>query len=310
MSISASSTEGGSNAILGVLPLRRHMLMLAAAAVFSGPRASAAAGLPQVSPVTVLPQLSPDQSAYDPSDPELRAAAALLQEALNAPDVRREEELWTQVIEKYGGLDRNWVPDVVGRAWGNRGNARSRQGRLPEALSDYNAAIALCPWSVDPVLNRGVALEALGRFEEACADYRSVLAASPGDPSAWNNLGNASAGLGRWDEAVEYFGRAASLAPSFSFASANQALAMYQVGQRDPAMRQMRTLLRRYPDFADMRAALAAALWAAGREGEAETTWERVEDSRYRDVSWLSKQRRWPPSLVEAMNSLLTLKSV
>ncbi len=59
------------------------------------------------------------------------------------------------------------MPDVVGRAWGNRGNARARQGRLQEALADYNASIALCPWSVDPVLNRGVALEALGRFEGA-----------------------------------------------------------------------------------------------------------------------------------------------
>lgn len=64
----------------------------------------------------------------------------------------------------YGGLDRPWVPDVVGRAWGNRGNARARQGKLEAALSDYNTSIALCPWSVDPLLNRGVALEAMGRF--------------------------------------------------------------------------------------------------------------------------------------------------
>jgi hypothetical protein len=37
------------------------------------------------------------------------------------------------------------------------------QGRLSAALDDYAAAMARCPWSVDPVLNRGVALEALGR---------------------------------------------------------------------------------------------------------------------------------------------------
>lgn len=43
----------------------------------------------------------------------------------------------------------------------------------------------------------------------------------------------------------------------------------------------MRTLLRRYPDFPDMRAALAAAQWAAGREGDAETNWQRVEDPRW-----------------------------
>lgn len=45
--------------------------------------------------------------------------------------------------------------------------------------------------------------------------------------------------------------------------------------------REMRALLRRYPDFPDMRAALAAAQWAAGREGDAETNWQRVEDPRW-----------------------------
>lgn len=45
--------------------------------------------------------------------------------------------------------------------------------------------------------------------------------------------------------------------------------------------REMRSLLRRYPDFPDMRAALAAAQWAAGREGDAETNWQRVEDPRW-----------------------------
>ncbi|KAL4525194.1 hypothetical protein Ndes2526A_g07274 [Nannochloris sp. 'desiccata'] len=109
--------------------------------------------------------LAPDQSLYDAADPRLRAAAALVQDAL-----------------KRGRY-------VVGRAWGNRGNARARQGKLQEALSDYNTAIKLCPWSVDPVLNRGVTLEALERFPEAIADYKAVLKVAPDDPSAWNNYG-------------------------------------------------------------------------------------------------------------------------
>lgn len=49
---------------------------------------------------------------------QLRAAAQLLQDALNAQDVRQEEALWTKIIQEYGGLDSNWVPDLVGRAWG------------------------------------------------------------------------------------------------------------------------------------------------------------------------------------------------
>lgn len=68
--------------------------------------------------------------------------------------LQEEERLWTELIEKYGSSDAIWKADVVGRAYGNRGNARSRQGKMEEALSDFGEAIALCPWSVDPLLNR------------------------------------------------------------------------------------------------------------------------------------------------------------
>lgn len=84
------------------------------------------------------------------SDRQLQLSADLLLRLL----LQVEEELFTRVIDQYGDSDAKWKADVVGRALGNRGNARSRQGRLDEALSDYNQSIELCPWSVDPVLNR------------------------------------------------------------------------------------------------------------------------------------------------------------
>ena len=65
-----------------------------------------------------------------------------------------EERLWTELINKYDGSTAPWRADIVGRAYGNRGNARSRQGKMDIALVDYNRAIQICPWSVDPVLNR------------------------------------------------------------------------------------------------------------------------------------------------------------
>ena len=77
---------------------------------------------------------------------------------LNHPGVQEEERLFTQLIDKYrpsvGKTDTPWAADVVGRAIGNRGNARSRQGDFNAAIRDYNEAMVLCPWSVDPMLNR------------------------------------------------------------------------------------------------------------------------------------------------------------
>lgn len=288
---------------------RRHALLSAAAAVFLAQSPTTAWAL-DIPPSAIDLSRAPDQSSYDPADPELRAAANLLQKALNATDVKSEEALWTELINTYSDVKADWVPDIVGRALGNRGNARTRQGRLEAAIGDFNAAIKLCPWAVDPVLNRGVALEGLRRWEDAIADYKAVLAAAPNDPSAWNNLGNPNAALGRWDVAEKCFGKAAALAPEFAFAAGNQALALFQLGQTDQAVRQMRSLLRRYPDFDDMRAALALALWEIGKLGDAETNWQRVEDPRYKSAQWLKEERHWPPRLLKDLEAFKRIVAV
>eukprot|EP00899_Mesostigma_viride_P024606 jgi/Mesvir1/532/Mv11393-RA.1 len=243
-------------------------------------------------------------------DKDLKDAYDLFQKALQVGDLADEERIWSKIIETYGNRpDEPFLKDIVARAAGNRGNARSRQGRLAEAIEDYNLAIALAPYAADPVLNRGVALEALGRFREAVEDYESVLAVQPDDPAAWNNLGNARAGLGDWTGAMAGYQRAVFLAPEFSFAQANYALAAFQVGQSGEALRIFRQLLRRYPEFPDIRAALAVALFAEGKVGDAEDNWLRVSDTRYRDRAWVKNTRRWPPRMVQALENFLDLKA-
>lgn len=246
---------------------------------------------------------------FDATDERLRDAAVTFEKALNAPTVVEEEQLWTLVIEKYGSLEAEWVSDIVSRAYGNRGNARSRQGKLEQALEDYDKSIMLAPYAVDPVLNRGVVLESLGRYDEASADYVAVLRAQPNDPAAWNNLGNVKAAQNRWDDALIGFAKAVELAPVFSFAAANYALALYQVGRVNEAVKQFRSLLRKYPEFPDMRAALAVSLYAEGLTAEAESNWVRLEDGRYKDRSWVRNTRRWPPRLVNDLEAFLDVRS-
>lgn len=285
---------------------RRHLLQSAGVVVLlasTGGTAWAEGG-----PVVRL-DLAPDQSKYNAADESLRDAAYLLQKALNADQVQEEERLWTELIDKYQDSDAIWKADVVGRAYGNRGNSRSRQGKMEEALTDFNKAIALCPWSVDPLLNRGVVYEALGRYDDAVVDYQAVLKAQPNDPSGWNNLGNCRMAQGAWQDAADFYGKAYKLAPGFSFAAANQSLALYQLGKTKEAIRTMKSLLRRYPDFPDMRAALTAASWRAGELGEAESNWSRVEDPRYGDPKWLERWRRWPPQIRADLENFLNIRA-
>lgn len=275
-------------------------------ATVAAPAASAAT----VPPAKIDPSLQPS-AAFDPQDQGLLEAARVFQAALEAKTVEEEERLWSEVIAigERADAGATWTGDILSRAYGNRGNARSRQGSLEAAIGDYNKAIELAPYAADPVLNRGVALESLRRFDEAAADYRAVLAADPRDPAAWNNLGNIMAATGQWQQAADDYERASQLAPEFSFAAANLALALYQLGDDNRAMRQMRTLLRRYPEFPDMRAALAVSLYSAGIVGDAETNWTRLEDLRYKSVSWVRDVRRWPPRLVAELERFLTVST-
>ncbi|KAL2634239.1 hypothetical protein R1flu_005718 [Riccia fluitans] len=257
---------------------------------------------------TIDPTTTPTSAQFDARDERLQRAASIFRQALEAPTVEDEERLWTEVIVISENVNAEWVPDILARAYGNRGNARSRQGNLEQALVDYNRSIQLAPYAVDPVLNRGVALESLGRYEEASADYEAVLKAQPDDPAAWNNLGNVKAAMSNWEDALRSYFRAVQLAPKFSFAAANYALALYQVGRDNEAIRQFRNLLRRYPEFADVRAALAVSLYEQGLYGEAETNWGRLEDGRYRDREWVKYTRRWPPRLTSALEDFLDVK--
>jgi len=296
-------------------------LLPPAALLWSSPAAAFALGADRRSTLAVPPAVidlasAPNPKTWDPADARLRSAANALQAALNADTLPAEEAAWTEVVSTYSPLVGDaaaaapWAGDVVARALGNRGNARARAGgRMDAALADLNAAIALAPYSPDPVLNRGVVLEQSGRFDEAAADYRAVLAALPGDPSAWNNLGNVEGLRGNWVEAEACFARAASAARDFSFTSANRAGALFQLGRDAEAVKELRRLLRRYPDFDDARAALAAILWVKGEDrGAAEDEWLRVADPRYRDRAWLAGDRHWPPRLVAAAAALMDIK--
>lgn len=288
---------------------------LAAVLLLATPPAARAALTSTVAapPATPTPNTAPNPALYDPNDDRLRAAANALQSALNAESLDAEERGWTAVITAYepliGDTSAPWAPDIVGRAYGNRGNARLRGGRADAALADLNKAIALCPWSVDPVLGRGVALEQSGRFAEAERDYRAVLAATgDADPSAFNNLGNVQLLQGKYVDSERSYGRAMALAPDFSFAAANRAAVLYQLGRDADAVKEWRRLTRRYPSFDDARAGLAAALWAAGDRAAAEGELARVDDPRYASPAWLADERRWPPRLVEASRALLALQ--
>ena len=186
---------------------------------------------------------------------QLRDAMNAFQTALNAESVIEEEKGWTQIIDAYRYSNYSWTSDLLSRALGNRGNSRSRQGKLKEAIKDYDMSIELTGGQVaDPILNRGVAHEALFEFEAALKDYSAVLSLNPSDASALNNMGNVYIQLEDYKRAVESFKAAVKASPRFAFAEVNLAIALFLSGAVEESFAIFRRLLRRYPYFDDCHA--------------------------------------------------------
>ena len=215
-------------------------------------------------------------------------------------DFAKSETYWTELVDKF--------PENPA-VWSNRGNVRIGQYKLTEAIADFDRSIEIAPEYPDAYLNRGIAYEGKKLWDQAIADYNQVLEISPQDPVALNNRGNAKAGQQKWQEALEDYSQAGNIAPNFAIARGNATLMMYQIGDRPEAIRQMRNLVRKYPMYSDMRAALAAALWVEGQQGEAESNWVAAVglDNRYQDLDWIENIRRWPPTMVEALEKFLHL---
>ena len=86
-----------------------------------------------------------------------------------------------------------------------------------------------------------------------------------------------------------------------------------QLGDDDKAMTELANVARRAPNSADARAALAALRWAAGRRAKAEEAWNsacgRAEGcSKYKDIDYVQRIRRWPPRMVKHLQAFLQLR--
>ena len=87
-------------------------------------------------------------------------------------------------------------------------------GRLEEAITQYEKALAIEPTYVEALLNHGDVLAALGRDDSAIGVYDKVLAFSPQDADALVKRGHALFRLGRDTEALANFDAALSADPN------------------------------------------------------------------------------------------------
>mmetsp|Transcript_10638 Transcript_10638/g.21047 ORF Transcript_10638/g.21047 Transcript_10638/m.21047 type:complete len:285 (-) Transcript_10638:718-1572(-) len=147
--------------------------------------------------------------------------------------------------------------------------------RVPAASGRMQAALQLLQSASDD--------QAMGEYQSALEKYKSLVLEYP----EFEGLGE----RGR----------------------VGQALMEYQVGMVDVAILHLEDEEVALRGLAEVHAALASVLYVERPErlAFAELQWDIASefDSRYSSVVWVKKEKKWPPRMLEALESFLTLKS-
>jgi len=135
-------------------------------------------------------------------------------------------------------------------------------GRLPEAIEEYRAAIAIKPDYAIAHDSLGGLLMQEGRLPEAMAEFKAALKAQPNFALAHNNLGIALAQTpGRLPDAMAEFETTIRIDPKYAKGHMNLGNAYLQTpGRLADAIAEYETAIRLDPDYAKTHVNLGIAL--------------------------------------------------
>ena len=150
----------------------------------------------------------------------------------------------------------------------NLGVALQAQGRLDDAIAQYQRAAAIRSDYAPAYNNLGVALRERGQLDEAIAAYRESLKYRSDDPGAHVNLATALLERGHAVEALEHFRAAGDAIPLTAGTRNNIGVALLRTGQTDAAIEQFRAALADQPDFDPALRGLGDAMLRHGRREE------------------------------------------
>jgi Tfp pilus assembly protein PilF len=138
-------------------------------------------------------------------------------------------------------------PDSV-NALNALGVVYREQGRYAESSEILRRAIATKPLWADPYFNLGRLLEKQDRQAEALSNFERAVNLAPFNSIAHYWYGNALLKASRYSEAEVELRKSVALAPEDSFGAISDLAAVYlETGQNDQASALLRTIMRQYP---------------------------------------------------------------
>jgi tetratricopeptide (TPR) repeat protein len=170
------------------------------------------------------------------------------------------ETMWRDTLAKNPD---SWL------AHNNLGLILAGQGKILEAMAEYQEAIRLDPNFPQSQNNLGVLMKQTGHTDAAIAQYEIALRLRPDYAEARDNLANALRAMGKIAEAMEQYELAVQIQPYNADAHYSLANALKHEGKNDEAMEQYEETLNIDPDFFNARCNLAVMFLQLGKGEEA-----------------------------------------
>jgi protein O-mannosyl-transferase len=175
----------------------------------------------------------------------------------------------------------------------NLGNALLEQGKVNEAIEYLQKALQINPDNVEACGNLGNALLHQGKVDEAIEHLRKAVQINPHSANAHDILGNALLQKGNVDGAIAQYHAALQINPLYSEACYNLGNALLQQGKASEAIAQYQKALQINPNYANARNNLGTALSRQGNAAEA--------------IAQYQKALQIQPDKVEVQNNLAWL---
>ncbi|GAB2553719.1 tetratricopeptide repeat protein [Rhodanobacter koreensis] len=163
-----------------------------------------------------------------------------------------------------------------GFVWKALGAALKPQGRVAEAATAQQQAVALLPGDASAHYNLGNSLMALGRHADAADSYRQAIELKPDYVEAYCNLGDALGAQKQLANAADSFRRALALRPEFTEAHARLGQTLMALDQPGAAETHFLQALATHPDDAQLHFSLGIAYRSQDRMAEAEACFRRA----------------------------------
>jgi protein O-mannosyl-transferase len=161
--------------------------------------------------------------------------------------------------------------------YSNLGNAYYAAHRLPDALENFDKAIALGPPESNPHEGKAIVLYDMGRVQDALEEFQTAISLNPGKLAIHQQLWIAYSRMGRqYEKALAEAQEMIRLAPDFPDGYDKLAATYASKGLFNQSIEASKKALELYASSPKYLVRLATTYQEAGRYGEAIETFERA----------------------------------